>query len=418
MLRQFIILVIIQPLSSGLPNAPANKQDGEHLNASPKNILSQNFKRSTDGDHQSSSEENALPVFNSANTIATKSFTTNHDTKIENHDGQSDPEIIGKKVQVQKKKFRENDANNKQQRLANLENEEEETITMTKNELHQVIKELLHEKKALDRKITNSRRRNILYLNANDKHQKSRYSFHSHASFTPKAESRKEDYNRYIYRTFNIEQPAQPDEDFLGEEYDTFRGGSRVQSAHMNKFIDRIARRLQHYKREQVQSRTSKSDDYQTSINNYSETEPQQRKGNLVEISKYLRTQPPSFSHRRHNHKFMDFDNMVMESDQTENAKHRMLLSDDTVPRSKNLGRFLWPPSAKDGGSGKITPLQSMINAGIEASILSALQHFQQLQQHQHNFLQAQRLVENNIGGTPTNHSDKTGKVITFNFII
>ena len=396
-------------------NASTNEQDYESLKAAAKDILSQHFKRSTNDDNQYPIGENKLPVFNSANKIVTKSYAANQDIEIENHNGKSDIERTGKTGQVQRKLWENPDYRHP----TNPEEKEEvETITMTKNELHQIIAELLHKEKALDQKTINSRKHNLLYLNANDRHQKTRDPFHSHKSFTSKAESRKEDYKRYVYRTFNIEQPTMPWEDILDDKYDTFTGGSRVQSAQMNKFIDRIAHRLQHYKQEQAESRKSKSDDNQASIKGYGETEAHQRKGNLVDISKYLRSQSPPSSHGRHNHKFMDFENMVVENDKDENAKHRMLSSDDPVPRTKNIGRFLWPPFAADGGGGKTTPLQSMINAGIEASILSALQHFQQLQQQQHKLSQAQQLVGNTLNGIPANHDDKTQKVITLNYVI
>merc|ERR1712080_272389 len=56
--------------------------------------------------------------------------------------------------------------------------------------------------------------------------------------------------------------------------------------------------------------------------------------------------------------------------------------------KAKNLGRFLWSIPNNDT---KVA-VQSMINAGIQASILSALEHFKELQQ-QHKYLQHNKKI-------------------------
>ena len=56
--------------------------------------------------------------------------------------------------------------------------------------------------------------------------------------------------------------------------------------------------------------------------------------------------------------------------------------------KRKNLGRFLWSVPNNDTR----IAIESMINAGIQASILSALEHFKELQEQQNKFFQQQKV--------------------------
>jgi hypothetical protein len=86
---------------------------------------------------------------------------------------------------------------------------------------------------------------------------------------------------------------------------------------------------------------------------------------------------------QRQNSRHMDFTNAedvhVIDSDAS---------ADEINSKKRNLGRLLW---SIPNDNTKIA-VQSMINAGIQASILSALEHFKELQDQQANFLQQHKV--------------------------
>ena len=156
-----------------------------------------------------------------------------------------------------------------------------------------------------------------------------------------------DDIEEYIFRKFNFHQPAEGE---LSESNASYDNDYRVNDSKMKAFLRKL---------------------YQTLPND--KVNPNRRKS----------LNRPS---QRENSRHMDLssDHYVTDESYRNNHKNN---------RRKNLGRFLWSVPNNDT---KIA-IESMINAGIQASILSALEHFKELQEQQNKFFEQQKVYFLNI---------------------
>ena len=148
----------------------------------------------------------------------------------------------------------------------------------------------------------------------------------------------------YIFRKFNFHQPAEGELSDPSAEYDN---NYRVSDSKMNAFLDRVHKALR-YKKAELNS--------------------------LV---------PAEKSSQRQNSRLMN----LRSSSGNKKLDSRNVRINDNKKR-KNLGRFLWSVPNNDTR----IAIESMINAGIQASILSALEHFKELQEQQNKFFQQQKV--------------------------
>ena len=150
--------------------------------------------------------------------------------------------------------------------------------------------------------------------------------------------------DEYIFRRFNFHQPAEGELSESSNEYDN---KYRVSDSKMNAFLDKVHQTLK-----------SKKADF----------------NHLV---------PKRTLSQRQNSRHMDLRNSAgnrhFDESETNNKDDKKI---------KSLGRFLWSVPNNDT---KIA-IESMINAGIQASILSALEHFKELQEQQNKFFQQQQV--------------------------
>ena len=187
-------------------------------------------------------------------------------------------------------------------------------------------------------------------------------------------EERGNDHQKHIFRTFNYHQPAE------GEilSHQTQKENSyRVTSSKMKRFLDRIQQKLDIG--QEAKFRTSRQNVFGTA---------EKMNPNILNINNRMA------EGKQFNDELDDQEKSKKFLPQRQNSKHLKLkrkekststqTNSDAKNRdkAKNLGRFLWSIPNNDT---KVA-VQSMINAGIQASILSALEHFKELQQ-QHKYL-------------------------------
>ena len=188
-------------------------------------------------------------------------------------------------------------------------------------------------------------------------------------------EERGNDHQKHIFRTFNYHQPAEGE--ILSHQTQKEKN-YRVTSSKMKRFLDRIQQKLDIG--QEAQFRVSRQNVFGTA---------EKMNPNVLNINNRIA------EGKQFDDKLDDQEKSKKVSPQRQNSKHLKLkrkeksastqINSDGKDRdkAKNLGRFLWSIPNNDT---KVA-VQSMINAGIQASILSALEHFKELQQ-QHKYLQ------------------------------
>ena len=188
-------------------------------------------------------------------------------------------------------------------------------------------------------------------------------------------EERGNDHQKHIFRTFNYHQPAEGE--ILSHQTQKEKN-YRVTSSKMKRFLDRIQQKLDIG--QEANFRVSRQNGFGTA---------EKMNPNVLNINDRI-AEGKQFDDR-----LDDQEKSKKVSPQRQNSKHLKLkrkekststqTNSDAKNRdkAKNLGRFLWSIPNNDT---KVA-VQSMINAGIQASILSALEHFKELQQ-QHKYLQ------------------------------
>ena len=188
-------------------------------------------------------------------------------------------------------------------------------------------------------------------------------------------EERGNDRKKHIFRTFNYHQPAEGE--ILSHQKQK-QNSYRVTSSKMKRFLDRIQQKLDigqeakfRASRQNVFGTAEKMNPNVLNINNRMAKE-KKFDDQLIDQQKSKKVLP-----QRQNSKHLELKRREKSTSIQTNsdAKNRN--------KAKNLGRFLWSIPNNDT---KVA-VQSMINAGIQASILSALEHFKELQQ-QHKHLQ------------------------------
>ena len=152
------------------------------------------------------------------------------------------------------------------------------------------------------------------------------------------------DNEEYIFRRFNFHQPAEGE---LSDTSTEYNNNYRVSDSKMNAFLDRVHKALRSKKAE---------------LNS------------LAPVEKLS---------QRQNSRLMD----LKSSSENKKLDSRNVRIND-IKKRKNLGRFLWSVPNNDTR----IAIESMINAGIQASILSALEHFKELQEQQNKFFQQQKV--------------------------
>ena len=276
----------------------------------------------------------------------------------------------------------------------------EENVTVTKDELLRSIYEVLNEHENIP-KFDNDvvRTRNLRYLNTEE------HNFdYGDTPYETEIEKLKDnDPKNYVYRTFNFHQPAEGELMNHNENYDT---KYRVKYANMKKFLDRITNRL---KEQSFGLKKNVNDAVKSDVTPLSFDFDTRRSGkqtlpeDILDINTFLkRRQLP----QRQNSRIIDFAKI---SKSNRGNSDTLNVSNG---KGKNLGRFLWSMPNNDT---KIA-VQSMINAGIQASILSALEHFKELQEQQANFLHQHvtndKLANLNILANSNEESNKVKFII------
>ena len=188
-------------------------------------------------------------------------------------------------------------------------------------------------------------------------------------------EERGNDHQKHIFRTFNYHQPAEGE--ILSHQTQKEKN-YRVTSSKMKRFLDRIQQKLDI--EQEAKFRASRQNVFGTA---------EKMNSNILNINNRIAEGKQS------DDKLDDREKSKKVSPQRQNSKHLKLKRKEKSAstqtnsdgknrdKAKNLGRFLWSIPNNDT---KVA-VQSMINAGIQASILSALEHFKELQQ-QHKYLQ------------------------------
>lgn len=205
--------------------------------------------------------------------------------------------------------------------------------------------------------------------------------------------SESDDNSEYVYRTFNFHQPAEGE--ILENNDEGYENRYRVRNSKMNRFLDKIKNRLY---AKNAMARNFQGGVQPGRLGNHPLSE------NIAsDVIESLRRASP----QRQNSRFIDLNNIAATN--IGSTDH----SEELLPKSskkKSIGRFLW---SKPDGKTK-TALESMINAGIEASILSALAHFQELQQQNAHLLQQQNKFNSwaNFGGSESSNSETKKKFI------
>ena len=246
--------------------------------------------------------------------------------------------------------------------------------SMTKDELHHGLREVLNERGNVPNFKKDVRNRNLRYLNT-----EVGGPAHIKSSYQAETERLNEDQKTYLYRTFNFHQPAEGE---LMNKNEKYNKEYRIRSSRMKNFLERISGQLKEKNSKPRNFADNKVNLDTTSLDSNYDTknigERKRAEGILATNSFFQRKLSQQQKSR-----LLDLGDV---------SKSKAYDSDYinlTNGKETSLGRFLWSMPNNDT---KIA-VQSMINAGIQASILSALEHFKELQLQQ---LQANVLQEHN----------------------